>query len=315
MVSPSESLIKGRDSSEFRFDSAKYKHLLPDLDKKATSIDVFFMNGVFCVVSKSRRSELTEKADNKKVEFDTHITRKWETSDGSTVVIQGPLLGLDDAFLVGTLISLYFEKNGTRGEYYCNYTDIGRKLGYRIPLGGKPKKNIQKSLSRLDECKIKIYDRKGYLFWNNSIIVDLEPEGKGKGFKLKISLNSKIATYIEKQQFSRAEFKKMKYLTGEWDKAFYFLLESSKSDMVETTIDDVYEIFRERGTNAKNDDSSLPIEFDQSAYRRLPSRKRYTVWDDMSRNILKMKDKALISTESYIAKNGDIKLVRSAPLP
>ena len=40
MVSLARALSKG-EILKFRFDSAKYKHLLPDLDKKATSIDVF----------------------------------------------------------------------------------------------------------------------------------------------------------------------------------------------------------------------------------------------------------------------------------
>lgn len=214
--------------------------------KEVSSIDLLTINNIFCVISTQRRKELTKTSSiNPKVKIDLHEDREFRTRMGYHVVVSGPRLSHYDATISSVLIALYFETQGTCGVVMCTYADIAEKLGQKI--GGTQREEINRSITRLYGCRIKIYEDAGNVIWTSGLIQKFTIEGKSRGQYLRIELNDCIVPQFSSGKFSVQELSKIRLLSGEYQPALYRLLTTSESNELEMTLENLYEFFVEKG--------------------------------------------------------------------
>lgn len=262
-----------------------------------SSLDVFIKSKIFCIVSNTRRSKLTEieTIKNKKIKKDIPIIRKFKTSLGYTVFLSGPLLGMDDAAILEILVNIYHENSYSNGQVTCTYKNIAEKIGYSINpkkgLGGSKKEKIERSLLRLRYAAIEIRDENGELVWVDNILPRFKVIGKARGQKLELELNQNFIHQYEKNNFFTLDRLKLNSLDGDWEKALFRLICSVKKAHFKASIDSLYNLFHEN---------------------EIKPAKIYSVKQDIKRSIETLILKGILEPKSFIDKNGNVQFHTSA---
>ena len=154
--------------------------------EKLSSLDLFLNSKIFCIVSNTRRKELTEVEEvrGKRIKKDKLMRRRFSTALGYTVFISGPLLSMDDAAVLEVILKIYYEGGFSEGRLSCTYRGIAAKIGYKLDpkkgLGGAVKEKIELSLVRLRTASIEIHDESGELVWIDNILTSFKPQGRGR---------------------------------------------------------------------------------------------------------------------------------------
>ena len=175
--------------------------------EKLSSLDLFLNSKIFCIVSNTRRKELTEVEEvrGKRIKKDKLMRRRFSTALGYTVFISGPLLSMDDAAVLEVILKIYYEGGFSEGRLSCTYRGIAAKIGYKLDpkkgLGGAVKEKIELSLVRLRTASIEIHDESGELVWIDNILTSFKPQGRGRGLKLAIEISKDFITQYQKGQF------------------------------------------------------------------------------------------------------------------
>ncbi len=240
----------------------KFTELKPltlfDKKKEVSSIDLMTVSNVFCVVSKQRRKELTEDSTiNPKVKIDIHKNREFRTPMGYHVIISGPLLSHFDATVSSVLVGIYFEKNCQQGLVRCSWAEIVRKLG-KSTTSGSVREDVHRSLTRLKECNLKIYNENGTPLWVRSLIQDIKTEGNGRGLQLVIQLNDWMVPLYNDGKYSIQQLTHLILLSGEYQPALYRILTTSEDKILDISLEDVYDFVVEKG-NKYLSYSDLPV--------------------------------------------------------
>lgn len=254
-----------------------------------SSLDIFIKSRIFCIVSNTRRSKLTqvEVIKNKKIRKDIPIIRKFKTSLGYTVFLSGPLLGMDDAAILEVLISIYCEQSFTNGMLVCTYKRIAEKIGYKIDpkkgLGGSKKDKIERSLLRLRYAAIEIRDENGELLWVDNILPKFKVIGKARGQKIELELNQSFIHQYEKNNFFALDRLKLNALDGDWEKALFRLVSSIMKPRFKASINSLYNLFHED---------------------EIGPNKIYSVKQEIKRALQTLTDKEILTNETFIDGNG-----------
>ena len=116
---------------------------------------------VFNVLAKGVRETLylstKKKEANKKAPLiNKTFQRIFETEEGLTVVIDGPILCQKDADVLSAIISIYFEKGYADGLVEYTAALVAERLGY-LSASGKILKDIKGSIIRLGIVTILVY--------------------------------------------------------------------------------------------------------------------------------------------------------------
>lgn len=280
----------------------KFSDLKPstlfDKKKEVSSIDLLTVSNIFCVVSKQRRNELTENsAINPKVKIDIHKSREFKTPMGYHVIVSGPLLSHFDATISSILIGIYFEKNGQQGLVRCAWSEIARKLG-KSTTSGSVREDIHRSLTRLKECNLKIYNDSGTPLWIRSLVQDIKSEGAGRGLQLVIQLNDWMVPQFNSGNYSIQQLNRLTALSGEYQPALYRILTTSEDKVLDISLGELYDFFTEKGNK-------------HVAYEELTAKKKENFRTLMRKQVALMISKQVIHSDSHIVGNS-LHIVNSA---
>ncbi len=163
---------------------------------------IFSRIGLFSAIDSVERKKLTEvrlpdRWNPKKREIDIPIVRDF-TFNGMYVQISGPVVDVDTDMKTFTfLLSEFLRTPNGQGVIRTSWKKVARGFDFekdQEKIGGKQVQNKQRSVQRLSDISIKIFEaKKNVLLYKGSLIDRIELVGKGRYSYLNIKLSQDIA--------------------------------------------------------------------------------------------------------------------------